>query len=136
MPRQKNNSTRREAYDQKTYGDNFERIFGSEKERKERKERADMVNIENHKHQAARSKSAYIMKPIEAFKSNIDGSIISDRKQLADHNKRNGVTNSADYSESYMNNRRASLANAQERVDKTRRIEALKETMRTINYEH
>jgi hypothetical protein len=133
LPRQKNNSTRREAYDQKNYGDNFERIFGSEKERKER---ADMVNIEKHKHQAARSKSAYIMKPIEEFKSNVDGSIISDRKQLADHNKRNGVTNSADYSESYMNNRRASIANAQERVDKTRRIEALKETMRTRNYEH
>ena len=128
----RSNSTRRDGYDQKTYGDNFERIFGSERERKERE---DIVKIEEHKHKAAHSRSAYIMKPIEEFKSNVDGSIISDRKQLADHNKRNGVTNSADYSESYMNNRRSSLANTQERVNTTGRIEALKHVMRTKGYE-
>ena len=133
MANPNNNSSRRDAYDQKQYGDNFERIFGSEQDRKDR---ADRVNIEENKHLAARSKSAYVMKPLEEFKSNIDGSIISDRKQLADHNRRNGVTNSADYSESYMNNKRTSIAQAQERIDKPRRIEALKETMRTKNYEH
>jgi hypothetical protein len=35
------------------------------------------------------------------FKSPIDGSIIGDRKQLAAHNLRHGVTNIADYGEQH-----------------------------------
>ena len=132
MSNQRNNSSRRDGYDQKTYGDNFERIFGTEKERKQR---ADTVKVENHKHSAARSTSAYIMKPIDPFKSKVDGSIISDHKQLKEHNKRNGVTNSADYSESYMDNTRKSMATSQERINKTQRIEALQHVMRTKGYE-
>jgi len=133
MTNQRSNSTRRDGYDEKAYGDNFENIFGSEKDRRLR---TDGIKKEVFKHAAATSRSAYIMKPIEEFKSNVDGSIISDRKQLADHNKRNGVTNSADYSESYMNNKRSSMAASQEREDKTQRIEALKQTMRTRGYEY
>lgn len=132
MSSQRSNSTRRDGYDQKTYGANFENIFGTEKERKER---ADLINVENHKHSAARNKSAYVMKSMEPFKSNVDGSIISDRKQLKDHNRRNGVTNSADYSQNYMDNKRSSMAAAEERINKTQRIEALKQTMRTRGYE-
>jgi hypothetical protein len=132
MTMTRSNSTRRDGYDQKTYGDNFDRIFGSEKERKQRE---DAVKIEDHKHSAARSKSAYVMKPMDPFKSNVDGSIISDRKQLAEHNKRNGVTNSADYSDSYMNNKRSSMAASQERANKTQRIDALQHVMRTKGYE-
>lgn len=133
MPNQRSNSTRRDGYDQKAYGNNFENIFGSEKDRRQR---ADEVKKETFKHAAAPSRSAYIMKPIEEFKSNVDGSIIADRKQLADHNKRNGVTNSADYSESYMNNKRSSMAAAEERTNKTQRIEALKQTMRTRGHDY
>jgi hypothetical protein len=129
----RSNSTRRDGYDQKAYGNNFENIFGSEKDRKLR---SDEVKKKIYKHAAAPSRSAYIMKPIEPFKSNIDGTIISDRKQLGEHNKRNGVTNSADYSESYMNNKRSSMAAAQERTDKIKRIDALKQTMRTRGHEY
>ena len=128
----KNNSARRDGYNQKLYDNNFDKIFGSEKERKQRE---DENKKEKYKHAAAPSRSAYIMKPIEPFKSNIDGTIISDRKQLGEHNKRNGVTNSADYSESYMNNRRNSIVSSQERDNKTQRIDALKHVMRTKGYE-
>jgi hypothetical protein len=47
------------------------------------------------------NKSAMIEKPMDAFVSQVDGTEIRDRKQLADHNRRNGVTNSADYSSDY-----------------------------------
>lgn len=33
---------------------------------------------------------------IESFRSIVDGTVISDRKQLREHNKRNGVVNTAD----------------------------------------
>jgi hypothetical protein len=128
----KNNSARRDGYNQKLYDNNFDKIFGSEKERKQRE---DENKKEKYKHAAASSKSAYIMKSIDPFKSNVDGSIISDHKQLKEHNKRNGVTNSADYSESYMNNRRNSIASSQERDNKIQRIDALKHVMRTKGYE-
>ena len=45
--------------------------------------------------------TAVVAKSFIAFKSTIDGSIINDRKQLAAHNKRNGVTNIADYGEKH-----------------------------------
>lgn len=133
MSNQRSNSTRRDGYDQKSYGDNFESIFGSEKERKQR---ADDVKRENFKHAASSNKSAYVMKSFESFKSNVDGSIISDRKQLKDHNRRNGVTNSSDYSQNYMDNKRNSMAAAEERTNKTQRIEALKQTMRARGHDY
>ena len=133
MTNQRSNSTRRDGYDQKSYSDNFESIFGSEKDRRLR---ADAEKVETFKHAASSNKSSYVAKSFEEFKSNVDGSIISDRKQLADHNKRNGVTNSADYSESYMNNRRSSISSAQERTDKTQRINKLKQTLRNRGHEY
>ena len=41
--------------------------------------------------------SAVVLKSFEAFKSPLDGRMISDRRQLAEHNKKHGVTNIADY---------------------------------------
>jgi hypothetical protein len=43
-----------------------------------------------------------VMKPLQDFKSPIDGSIISSRAQLKRHNEKHGVTNSADYSKGYI----------------------------------
>jgi len=125
-----NNSTRRTGYNNKVFSNNFDRIFGTEEDRQKR---AIVTNAEIKK--AASSKSAYIMKPIEPFKSHVDGSIISDRRQLKEHNQRNGVTNSADYSANFMNQRRNSLGAAQDRTAKKERIEALQQTMRTKGYE-
>ena len=45
---------------------------------------------------ARKSDSAYVMGDIDAFVSPVDGSIISDRKQLREHNKRNNVERKAD----------------------------------------
>jgi hypothetical protein len=63
-----------------------------------------------------------VRREISAFKSPIDGSVITTRRELANHNKRHGVTNVSDYSEGYIKNR------AHERVDKGNRH--LKETRR------
>lgn len=131
MPTYRNNSAHRLGGDDITYGDNFERIFGTEAERKLRAP----CCAEIHKHKAARSKSAYIMKPIEEFKSMVDGAIISDHKQLKDHNKRNGVTNSADYNADFMQRRRATIGATQDRENKAGRIDALKHVMRIKGYE-
>lgn len=42
-----------------------------------------------------------IMKPLEAFKSPIDGSEIRDRSQLRRHNQQHGVTDYRDYGDAY-----------------------------------
>ena len=39
---------------------------------------------------------------IQAFVSPVDGTIISDRKQLREHNTRNGVVNSAEFSQGWL----------------------------------
>jgi len=47
------------------------------------------------------SRSAAVQGDIQSFISPVDGSVITDRKQLREHNKRNGVVNSAEYSPEY-----------------------------------
>ena len=47
---------------------------------------------------ARKSDSAYVMGDIDAFVSPVDGSIISDRKQLREHNKRNNVVSADNFS--------------------------------------
>lgn len=47
--------------------------------------------------------SAAVHGDIEPFISPVDGSLISDRKQLRDHNKRNNVTHADDFSPEYYN---------------------------------
>tara|TARA_R110000851_G_scaffold288960_2_gene443095 strand:- start:5157 stop:5552 length:396 start_codon:yes stop_codon:yes gene_type:complete len=64
-----------------------------------------------------------IMKPLESFKSPIDGSIISDRRKLAAHNKRHGVTNSADYSNNYLERKTQQRVASGERYLKQTRFE-------------
>lgn len=48
-------------------------------------------------HQHREVKAPQIMKPIEEFKSPIDGRIIRDRSHLRQHNKEHGVTDMRDY---------------------------------------
>lgn len=77
--------------------------------------------------------SAMVLKPFEPFKSTIDGTIINDRKQLAAHNKRNGVTNIADYGEDHFKREGKRMYN--ERIGNTpqaerERREALVHNMR------
>ncbi len=46
---------------------------------------------------ARRIGTAAIHGDIEAFVSPVDGTVISDRKQLREHNERNGVVNTAEF---------------------------------------
>lgn len=57
------------------------------------------VNSGDH-HQAA-----FVQGDIETFKSPIDGSIISDRAHLREHNRKHGVTDMRDYSPEYIKKR-------------------------------
>jgi hypothetical protein len=52
-----------------------------------------------------------VMKPLKDFKSPIDGQVITSRSQLAQHNRKHGVTNSADYNGGYIE-RKANERNA------------------------
>ena len=49
----------------------------------------------------ARTSSAYIHGDIQSFVSPVDGSVISDRRQLAEHNKRHGVVSSGEFSQEF-----------------------------------
>jgi len=72
---------------------------------------------------------------IETFKSPIDGSIISDRKHLREHNIKHEVTDYRDYGDAYFerkaNERKAALScnRPQDRVD---RINAIKRAIAEI----
>ena len=48
--------------------------------------------------------------PIEPFVSPVDGSIISDRKQLRDHNKRNNVVNADEFTPEFYESKAAERA--------------------------
>ena len=58
-----NNSTRRIGYNNDKFSNNFERIFGTEKNWQKR---VDLYNAKASRNQPSR-KSAYINKPIEPF---------------------------------------------------------------------
>lgn len=71
-----------------------------------------------------------IMKGIEEFKSPVDGSIISDRSKLREHNRRHGVTNIRDYGDKgYFDRkageRQAELAGTSRRA-KEERVDTIK----------
>lgn len=87
------------------FDEGFDRIFGSPDERKARRVKEAAEKAENEKafKQATKSlgASAQVQNSIQPFKSPIDGSIITCRSQLKEHNKRHGVTDSRDYSPEY-----------------------------------
>lgn len=68
------------------------------------------------------------MKDIEPFRSPVDGSVIIGRKSLREHNKRNGVTNAADFTETWKSaaKERERIFNGDKSFDRKERIEALK----------
>lgn len=65
---------------------------------------------------------------IEPFKSSVDGSVITGRRALRDHNKRNAVTNPADFTSHWEGKakERASMYGGDPKFDRQRRIEAVK----------
>ena len=104
----------------KNFEANFDKVFGAPK-----KVKGGSFVMRNGKAVpretvAKQQSTAYVPKEFEPFKSTIDGSVVNDRAQLAQHNKRNGVTDARDYSGDYIQRR------GQERVEKSEK--ALKQS--------
>ena len=99
-------STEQQAVDKEKFDTNFTSIFGEFKKPKSRGYvQCPVTKKFIPREEYARPKengSAMVMAPLQDFKSPIDGQIISTRAQLAEHNKRHGVTNSSDYSGGYI----------------------------------
>ena len=55
--------------------------------------------------------SAYVQGDVENFVSPITKEVVSDRGQLRRHNAEHGVTNSADYSDKFLHDRRVKREN-------------------------
>jgi hypothetical protein len=56
--------------------------------------------------EAARKVSTAIHGDIVSFVSPVDGSVISDRKQLREHNERNNVVNSSEFDQGFLDRKR------------------------------
>lgn len=87
-----------------SFKNNFDRIFGTDAERKEKaaKEKATMDERWQAMEKAMKSsKATNVQAGFEPFKSPIDGSIISCRSKLREHNKRHGVTDIRDYGDEW-----------------------------------
>ena len=67
-----------------------------------------------------------VMEDVKPFKSPIDGSVISTRRKLDEHNRRHGVTNSADYPKEWVANRGKQRLREQKRHGDNERRELLK----------
>lgn len=104
------------------YGDNFDSIFGGRPP-----EGGSFIQVKGEltpKDQYCRDSvnAPMVMKPLKDFRSPIDGQIISSRSQLAKHNRQHGVTNSADYSGGYIENRAKERNAAGEKYLKETRV--------------
>lgn len=75
-----------------------------------------------------RDRGILICPDIEAFKSSVDGTIITGRRALREHNKRNDVTNPADFRNHWDDRRkeRDSMYSGDSKFDRKRRIEAIR----------
>lgn len=74
-------------------------------------------------------KTHMIMPDVEPFQSPVDKSWITTRQQLKEHNKRHGVTNSADYPKDYVKSRADRRLNEQRRNDKQHRTELIQKAL-------
>lgn len=74
------------------------------------------------------SRGVLICPDIEPFKSSVDGTVITGRCALREHNKRNDVTNPADFKSHWENKgkERASMYGGDSNFDRRRRVEAVK----------
>jgi len=104
------------------YNDNFDAIFGGRPP-----EGGSFIQIEGKlsprgEYDYDSVNAPMVMKPLRDFQSPIDGQIISSRSQLAKHNRKHGVTNSADYSGGYIEKRAKERNAAGEKYLKDTRI--------------
>ena len=60
---------------------------------------------------ARRATAGYVHGDIESFVSPVDGSVITDRKQLREHNKRNNVVNAGEFTPEFYERKAKERAN-------------------------
>jgi hypothetical protein len=78
------------------------------------------------------NQSAYVMGDLQGFVSPIDRTLIDDRGKLRRHNKKHGVTNSADYSPAHFDKKQLAMKNEREGNTpqaKQERVELIKRSM-------
>ena len=78
------------------------------------------------------NESAYVMGDLEGFVSPIDRTLLDDRGKLMRHNKKHGVTNSADYSPAHFDKKQKAMKNEREGNTpqaKQERVELIKRSM-------
>ena len=68
-----------------------------------------------------------IIEDVKPFKSPIDGTVISSRPHLEAHNRRHGVTNSADYPKEWVAKRAKERLREQERDNQRHRHQTLQQ---------
>jgi len=72
-----------------------------------------------------RNQTHMVAPEFKEFVSPVTGEIVTSRNQLRDHNRKQGVTNLADYKDGYIQDRAKDIVNKQEREGKSDRIEQL-----------
>ncbi len=77
-------------------------------------------------------KSAAIMEDIKPFVSPITREVITSRPALRAHNKRHGVTNTADYSHEFLAKRSKERLDGQATAGKADRINLIKQAMEKL----
>lgn len=85
-----------------------------------------LVEVDLNDHQSPRVH--HVIKDIEPFKSPVDGSMIVGHRSLREHNKRNGVTNVADFTNTWAEAKkeREKFFSGDASYDRKERVEALK----------
>ena len=89
--------------------------------------------VEKERFQSKNDDFPAIHGDIESFTSPVDGSVISDRAQLRNHNKRHGVTNVQDYGPNWFDRRGREKYQEQQGTtpqQRRERREAINRTMR------
>ena len=106
---------------------NFDRIFGNKAERKRK-----YGHQKESKRLNTRAKSAFVPKELEQVVSPIDGSVMTCRGKLREHNKKHGVTDIRDYGNSYFEREakeRHNRLTGNTREAKAERIETIKQVL-------
>ena len=112
----------------KNFNANFEAIFGKEADREPARgsftqDPATGGLVPRGAIEVNRVNAPLVMEPHRDFVSSIDGSIVASRQQLAEHNKRHGVTNAADYSTQFIEGRKKQREAAGQAMLKRTRVE-------------
>jgi hypothetical protein len=115
---------------------NFDAIFGDKPVERGSFVQTDEGIVPRGTQIASRVNAPMVMKPLKAFVSPIDQSVIRNRSQLAAHNKKHGVTNMGDYSGGAIKQnaeRRVNAGNKDVKESRTKDIKRLVDTVININ---